>query len=85
MFCQVSWVLALDKGSAWVQVARWTAAEAELPFAQPSGGLLLDLNDPGMTFEVVRAADAHKLDPFVLSASAATVLPAAPIKVSGVP
>ena len=67
-----------------MQVGRWSAAEADLPFAQPSSGLLLDLNDPGMTFEQVRAADAPKLDPFVISASAATVLPLPPIKVSSV-
>lgn len=63
-----------------LQVSRWVAAEADLPFAAPSSGLLLDLNDPAMTFEVVRAAD-HKVDNAVLNASAATVLPAPPLKV----
>ncbi|KAK9809275.1 hypothetical protein WJX73_000079 [Symbiochloris irregularis] len=63
-------------------VGRWSAAEADLPFAQTPSSLLLDLNDPGMTFEVVRAADAHKLDPAVLNASAATVLPAPPLKMA---
>ena len=55
----------------------WSLDEARQPFGLHPAGLHLDLNDPLMTFELVRG----KADPAVMERAAATVLPAAPAKV----
>ena len=72
--------LTLDVGARVLQDWVWSDGEAD-GLVAPRDGLHLDLNDPLMTFEVVRPKDAHKMDHVMLDRAAATILPAPPAKV----
>lgn len=63
-----------------VQEEDWSGESLMLPSA--SHHLLLDLNDPHMTFEVIRSKDLPRMDQVIANKAAATILPAAPLKVT---
>ena len=54
---------------------------ADDAFFSSARGLGLDLNDPSMTFEAVRAKDVSKRDRELMDRAAATILPPPPAKV----